>query len=59
MQSREPEVEGEESFESLFADLKDGEKKVTQGKGQFVMQWLNPNSRDRGDFVDQFREFDE
>lgn len=59
MQSREPEVEGEASFESLFADLKDGEKKVTQGKGQFVMQWLNPNSRDRGDFVDQFREFDE
>ena len=39
--------------------LKEGDKRVKEDRGQFVLQLLNPNSRNRRDFVDMFREFDD
>ena len=39
--------------------LKEGDKRVKEDGGQFVLQLLNPNSRNRRDFVDMFREFDD
>ena len=56
---KDPLLEEGEPLAEKIQGLKEGDKRVKEDRGQFVLQLLNPNSRNRRDFVDMFREFDD
>lgn len=56
---KDPLLEESEPLAEKIQGLKEGDKRIKENRGQFVLQLLNPNSRNRRDFVDMFREFDD
>ena len=56
---KDPKLDEGEPLSEKIQGLKEGDKRVKEDRGQFVLQLLNPNSRNRRDFVDMFREFDD
>jgi hypothetical protein len=56
---KDPLLEEAEPLSEKIQGLKEGDKRVKENRGQFALQLLNPNSRNRRDFVDMFREFDD
>ena len=51
--------EGEPTLSSLITEMKDSEKRITEGKKKFILQQLPLTDKTKQRFVEAYREFDE
>ena len=51
--------EGQPTLSSLITEMKDSEKRITEGKKKFILQQLPLTDKTKQRFVEAYREFDE